>query len=65
MNEKLIKARETARVSQKELAEKAGLCRSTISAMERETHGSDMYSKLQVCKALGKNYDELFGEDEK
>lgn len=63
MNQKLINARKAAKLYQRELAEKAGLCRSTIAAMELETHGSDMYSKLQVCKALGKEYKELFGEE--
>ena len=62
MNRKLINARKAAGLFQRQLADKAGICRSTISAMELETHGSDMYSKQQVCKALGKDYDELFGE---
>lgn len=63
MNQKLIDARKAAGLFQRQLADKAGLCRSTIAAMERGTHGSDMYSKLQVCKALGKEYKELFGEE--
>lgn len=52
MNQKLINARKAAKLYQRELAEKAGLCRSTIAAMELETHGSE-----------GKNYEELFGEE--
>ena len=64
MNQKLINARKAAGLFQRQLADKAGLCRSTIAAMERETHGSDMYSKLQVCKALGKTFEEIFVEEE-
>lgn len=65
MKNRIEELRKKQGMTQKGLAEKAGLCRSTIVAMERGTHGSHMYSKLQVCKALEKTYEEIFEEAKK
>ena len=62
MNEKLIAARKTARVSQNELAKKAGVDVTTIYKAERGG-ALNGYTMLSICRALGKNYDELFGEE--
>lgn len=64
MNLRLIAARVEAGLSQVALAEKAEVAEMTIWSMENETHGHRMMTKMLVCKALGKDYDELFGGKE-
>ena len=63
MNLRLISARAEAGLSQVELARKAEVSEMTIWAMEHETHKHHMATKMLVCKALGKRYEELFGGD--
>ena len=60
---KLEMARRMARVSQKELAKKAGVDVTTIYKAERGGALSG-YTMMAICRALGKTLNDLFWEDE-
>ena len=60
---KLEMARRMARVSQKELAKKAGVDVTTIYKAERGGALSG-YTMLAICRALGKTLDDLFWEEQ-
>ena len=60
---KLEMARRMARVSQKELAKKAGVDVTTIYKAERGG-ALNGYTMMAICRALGKTLNDLFWEDE-
>lgn len=49
-------------MSQAELAEKVGVSRQTISAIEKGDYNPTVNLCIAICKALGKTLDELFWE---
>ena len=61
-NLKLKAARAAADMSQQELAEKVGVSRQTISAIEKGDYNPTIKLCLAICRALGKTLDELFWE---
>jgi DNA-binding XRE family transcriptional regulator len=61
MGTKLKEARQEARLTQEQLAEKAKVSRSTIVALENNTLADVMASTLvKIAQALGKTVSELF-----
>ncbi len=62
-NLKLKSARAAADMSQQELAEKAGVSRQTINAIEKGDYNPTLNLCTAICRALGKTLDEIFWED--
>ncbi|MCM1162444.1 MAG: helix-turn-helix transcriptional regulator [Roseburia sp.] len=62
-NLKLKSARVALDLSQQELAEKAGVSRQTISAIEKGDYNPTINLCKTICKILGKTLDELFWEE--
>lgn len=50
--------------SQQELADRIGVSRQTINAMEKGDYNPTIRLCLAICHALDKTLDELFWEDE-
>ena len=46
------------------LAEKVGVSRQTISAIEKGDYNPTINLCIAICKALGKTLDELFWQEE-
>lgn len=63
-NLKLKAARAAVDMSQAELAERAGVTRQTISAVENGDYNPTINLCISICKALGKTLDELFWTEE-
>ena len=63
-NLKLKAAREALDMSQQTLAEKAGVSRQTINAIEKGDYNPTLNLCIDICKALGKTLDEIFWEGE-
>ena len=59
-NLRLKAARASLDLSQQELAEKVGVSRQTISAIEKGDYNPTINLCIAICKALGKTLDELF-----
>ena len=59
-NLKLKSARAALDMSQLELAEKTGVSRQTINAIEKGDYNPTIKLCLAICKALDKTLDELF-----
>lgn len=59
-NLKLKAARAGLDLSQQELAEKVGVTRQTISAIEKGDYNPTIKLCIAICKVLGKTLDELF-----
>lgn len=51
-------------LSQQDLADKAGVSRQTINAIEKGDYNPTIKLCLAICHILGKSLDELFWEDE-
>lgn len=51
-------------MTQKDLAEKVGVTRQTISAIEKGDYNPTINLCIQICKVLGKTLDELFWDNE-
>lgn len=51
-------------MTQKELAEKVGISRQTMNAIEQGDYNPTIKLCRAICKILGKTLDELFGEEE-
>lgn len=49
-------------LSQQELAEKTGVSRQTINAIEKGDYNPTIKLCIGICKVLGKTLDELFWE---
>ncbi|MBQ7954701.1 MAG: helix-turn-helix transcriptional regulator [Lachnospiraceae bacterium] len=63
-NLKLKSARAALDLSQQDLAEKVGVSRQTINAIEKGDYNPTINLCRAICKVLGKTLDELFGEEE-
>lgn len=61
-NLKLKSARAALDLSQQELADKVGVSRQTISAIEKGDYNPTINLCIAICKAVGKTLDELFWE---
>ena len=61
---KMKEARLRAGLSQQELADKVGVSRQTVNAIEKGEYNPTIKLCRAICRALGKTLDELFWEDE-
>ncbi len=59
-NLRLKSARAALDISQQQLAEKVGVSRQTISAIEKGDYNPTINLCISICKVLGKTLDELF-----
>lgn len=57
-------ARTKAEMTQKDLAEKIGVSRQTINAIEKGEYNPTIKLCLKICWELDAKLDELFWEDE-
>lgn len=62
-NLKLKSARAALDLSQQDLAEKVGVSRQTINAIEKGDYNPTINLCRAICKVLGKTLDEIFGEE--
>lgn len=62
-NLKMKAARAALDISQQELAERAGVSRQTVSAIEKGDYNPTINLCISICKILGKTLDELFWEE--
>lgn len=62
-NLKLKAARAGMDMSQQELAEKVGVSRQTINAIEKGDYNPSLNLCIQICRVLNKTLDELFWEE--
>ena len=62
-NLKLKSARAALDLSQEELAQKCGVSRQTISAIEKGDYNPTINLCISICKILGKTLDDLFWEE--
>ncbi len=51
-------------LSQQDLADKVGVSRQTINAIEKGDYNPTINLCRAICKALGKTLDEIFWEEE-
>jgi len=63
-NLKLKAARAALDLSQQELADKVGVSRQTINAIEKGDYNPTIQLCKSICKILGKTLDELFWDEE-
>lgn len=61
-NLRLKAARAGLDLSQQDLAERVGVSRQTISAIEKGDYNPTINLCVAICKTLGKTLDELFWE---
>ncbi len=64
-NLKLKSARAALDLSQQQLAERVGVSRQTINAIEKGDYNPTIRLCTAICKALGKTLDDLFWDEEK
>ena len=62
-NLRLKAARAGLDLSQQDLAERVGVSRQTISAIEKGDYNPTINLCVSICKALGRTLDELFWEE--
>lgn len=62
-NLKMKAARASLDLSQQELAEKVGVSRQTISAIEKGDYNPTINLCITICRVLGRTLDELFWEE--
>ena len=62
---KLKMARIEVGLSQEELAQRCGVCRTTIHDAEKGDHLPSGDVMMCICKALGKTLNDLFWEESK
>lgn len=62
-NLKLKAARVEKDLTQTELADRIGVTRQTIGAIEKGGYNPTINLCVKICKALGKTLDELFWEE--
>ena len=62
-NLKLKSARALMDLSQEALAEKVGVSRQTINAIEKGDYNPTIKLCISICKLLNKTLDELFWEE--
>ena len=63
-NLKLKSARAALDLSQKQLADKVGVSRQTIHAIEKGDYNPTIKLCIAICRTLGKTLDDLFWESE-
>lgn len=63
-NLKLKAARASMDLSQQDLADKVGVSRQTINAIEKGDYNPTINLCRSICRALGRTLDEIFWEDE-
>lgn len=63
-NLKLKSARAALDLSQQELADRVGVSRQTINAIEKGDYNPTIQLCKSICKVLGKTLDELFWDEE-
>ncbi len=63
-NLKLKSARAALDLSQQQLAEKVGVSRQTINAIEKGDYNPTIKLCIAICRALGKTLDDLFWNEE-
>ena len=63
-NLKLKAARAAMDLSQQDLADKVGVSRQTINAIEKGDYNQTINLCRSICKVLGRTLDEIFWEDE-
>jgi putative transcriptional regulator len=63
-NLKLKSARAALDLSQKQLADKVGVSRQTINAIEKGDYNPTIKLCIAICYALGKSLDDLFWNEE-
>ena len=61
---KLKSARAALDLSQQQLAEKVGVSRQTINAIEKGDYNPTIKLCIAICRTLGKSLDDLFWESE-
>lgn len=62
-NLKLKAARAALDLSQQELADKVGVSRQTISAIEKGDYNPTINLCIAICKCVGKTLDDLFWQE--
>ena len=62
-NLRLKAARAGLDLSQQELAERVGVSRQTISAIEKGDYNPTINLCVAICKVLGRTLEELFWEE--
>ncbi|MDD6083725.1 MAG: helix-turn-helix transcriptional regulator [Oscillospiraceae bacterium] len=62
-NLKLKSARAALDMSQQELAEKTGVSRQTINAIEKGDYNPTLKLCIEICRVLNKTLDDLFWEN--
>ena len=63
-NLKMKSARAALDMSQQDLAEKIGVSRQTINAIEKGDYNPTINLCRAICKTLNKTLDELFWDEE-
>lgn len=63
-NLKMKSARALKDYSQQQLADKVGVSRQTINAIEKGDYNPTIKLCISICKALDRTLDELFWDDE-
>ncbi len=64
-NLKMKSARASLDLSQQELADKVGVSRQTINAIEKGDYNPTINLCIAICRILNKTLDELFWEEER
>ena len=62
-NLRLKAARAAKDLSQQQLAERVGVSRQTINAIEKGDYNPSIRLCIAICRALGKSLDALFWEE--
>lgn len=62
-NRRLTMARFEKDMTQKDLAERVGISRQTMNAIERGETNPGLKLCLEICWVLGKSLDQLFWEE--
>ena len=63
-NLKLKSARALMDLSQEALAEKVGISRQTINAIEKGDYNPTIKLCIAICKVLGKTLDDIFWDED-
>ena len=63
-NLKLKSARAALDLSQQQLAEKVGVSRQTINAIEKGDYNPTIKLCIAICRTLGKSLNDLFWDGE-
>lgn len=64
-NLKMKSARAALDLSQHELADKVGVSRQTINAIEKGDYNPTINLCIAICRILNKTLDELFWEEDR